>query len=68
MDQNPNPIPANENHDPFLQADTALDELYRLRREVLSRESRHHMFAQSRQRQAALKELDAAIRLCLSKY
>ena len=46
--------PANENRDPFLQADTALDELYRLRREVLSRDSQHHTFAQWRKRQAAL--------------
>jgi hypothetical protein len=60
--------PANENHDPFLQADTALDELYRLRREVLSRDSQHHTFAQWRKRQAALKELDDAIRLCLGKF
>jgi hypothetical protein len=29
------PPPANENIAPFLRADTALEELYRLRRELL---------------------------------
>jgi hypothetical protein len=58
--------PANENIDPFLQADTALDELYRIRRAVLARDSGKFTPEQWRERKEALAKLDNAIRTCLS--
>jgi hypothetical protein len=57
--------PANENVDPFLQADTALDELYRIRRSVLARDPRDFTPGQWRERKEALTKLDNAIRTCL---
>jgi hypothetical protein len=68
MDQNPDHIPANENRDPFLQADTALNELYRLRRDVLAIDADLYSFEQWKERQRVLKRLDEAIGICLSKY
>jgi hypothetical protein len=58
--------PANENIDPFLQADTALDELYRIRRAVLARDPSDFTPEQWRERKEALTKLDKAIRTCLS--
>jgi hypothetical protein len=60
------PPAANSNIDPFLRADTALYELYRLRREVLARDQARRTAEQWRQRNEALKKLDRAIRTCLS--
>ncbi len=60
------PPPANENVDPFLRADTALDELYRIRRSVLARDSRNFTPEQWRERKDALTKLEKAIRTCLS--
>jgi hypothetical protein len=61
-------IPANENRDPFLQADTALDELYRLRRDVLAIAADLYSFVQWKERERVLKRLDEAIHICLGKY
>lgn len=61
------PAHANENCDPFRQADTALDELYRVRREVQARDTGTHTFGQWRKRRKVLKELDEAISACLSR-
>jgi hypothetical protein len=58
--------PANENIDPFLQADTALDELYRISRAVLARDPGDFTPEQWRERKEALTKLDKAIRTCLS--
>ena len=68
MDHSPDHIPANENRDPFLQADTALDELYRFRREVLAIDADLYSFEQWKERERVLKRLDEAIAICLSKY
>lgn len=57
--------PANENANPFARFDTALNELYRLRREVLSRNTEGFTFELWQQRKASLAELDASISLCL---
>jgi hypothetical protein len=62
----PPPIPANENHDPLGQADTALDEMYRIRSQVLGCDSNGLTFDQRLQRRRVLQKLDQAIRLCLS--
>ena len=59
MDKTSGPHPANENVNPFLRTDTALRELYRLRSEVLGRNTAHHSFFLWRLRREALKELDA---------
>jgi hypothetical protein len=57
---------ANENTDPFLRADTALEELYRLRRWVLASDPTNLTMEQWRQRRQALMKLDKAINTCLS--
>ena len=62
----PPPTPANENNDPLQRADTALDELYRVRGQLLSCDLSRLTFEQRRGRRNALYKLDKAIRLCLS--
>lgn len=57
--------PANENHNPFLYPETALAELYRLRREVTRRNARSGNLETRRIRRDALEELDQKIELCL---
>src|SRR3954447_10278562 len=60
------PLPANENANPFQRADTALEELYRIRRSVLARDPGDFTIEQWRQRKEALMKLDDAINTCLS--
>lgn len=57
--------PANDNHDPFLHADTALEELYRHRRELLAIAVDLYTFALWKERQQVLNRLDEAISTCL---
>ncbi len=52
--------PENDNTDPFSSPDTALAELYRLRREVLKQDVRTMPFARRRQRDEALKKVARA--------
>jgi hypothetical protein len=61
------PPAANENIDPFLRADTALSELYRLRRQVLATETGARTLEWWREHRAVLKKLDGAIRRCLAE-
>ena len=61
------PPPANENADPFLRADTALAELYRLRREVVATETGGRTHEWWREHRAVLQKLDGAIRRCLAE-
>ena len=68
MNDIPDHTPANENRNPFLQADTALDELYRRRREVLAIDADLYSFEQWKERERVLKRLDEAIHICLGKY
>ena len=57
--------PANDNHDPFLHADTALEELYRHRRELLAIDADLYTFELWKERQQVLNRLDEAISTCL---
>jgi len=54
------PPPANENVDPYLRADTALEELYRLRRELLEQDVCAMSFERRRLREEALKKFAKA--------
>ena len=58
-------MPANENTNPFLRADTALDELYRIRRAVLNRDPSDFTIEEWRERKQALVQLNDAIDTCL---
>jgi hypothetical protein len=49
------PPAANENVDPYLRADTALEELYRLRRELLQQDVAGMSLERYRLRQAVLE-------------
>ena len=61
-------VPANENADPLLHlAGTALEESYRLRREVLARDTSGHTFERWRERNEVLKKLNRGISLCLRR-
>jgi hypothetical protein len=60
------PTPANDNQDPLGRADTALDEMYRIRRQVLACDLSGLTFDQRLERRRVLQKLDNAIRLCLS--
>lgn len=60
-------IPANENDSVFCRADTALDELYRLRREILKEDVARMSFARRRSRDEALKQFAQAEALLLGK-
>jgi hypothetical protein len=62
------PMPANDNQDPLGRADTALDELYRIRRQVLACDSSGFTFDQRLERRRVLQKLDKAIRCCLSFF
>jgi hypothetical protein len=57
----PLPPPANENKDPFQRADTALDELYRWRDQLLDRDLSHFTLDQWRRHKKALRSVDKAI-------
>jgi hypothetical protein len=59
------PTPANENTDPFLRVDTALDELYRIRSAVLDRDPSDFTIEEWRKRKQALAKLDKSINACL---
>jgi hypothetical protein len=57
----PLPPPANENSDPLLRADTALDALYRWRGQLLDRDKSHFTIDQWRRHKKALQSVDKAI-------
>ena len=58
-------VAANENIDPFLRADTALAELYRLKRGVLAIPVGRFTPVLWKRRQRVLAQLDESIRICL---
>ncbi len=60
------PTPANDNNDPLARIDTALDEMYRIRRQVLACDASGFTFDQRLERRRVLQKLDKAIRRCLS--
>lgn len=53
--------PANENNDPMLRADTALELLYRWRSQLLARDLSRFTLDQWRRHRKALKSVDKAI-------
>lgn len=61
------PEAVNDNCDPFTRADTALTELYKLRRDVLAKDTGNYTLAKWQERRTVLARLEAAIRVCLSK-
>jgi len=63
----PTPTPANDDRDPFLQADTALGELYRIRRDILAIPPDRYSFQKWQERQRVLRQLGDAIEVCLRK-
>jgi hypothetical protein len=56
---------ANDNRDPFLRPDTALDELCPLRRAVLAKDTSGYTLEQWRERRRVLTKLNNAINTCL---
>lgn len=60
--------PANDNDDhPYLYADTALTELYRLRHLVLAQDCSSYTLHQWQERKIVLEAAEAAIAMCLNK-
>lgn len=55
------PKAGNDNSDPFDKADTALAELYRVKRWLVSQDTSHLTIEQMRERRRRLKMLDDAI-------
>ena len=60
------PPAANENVNPFLRFDTGLEELYRLRRELLKRDVAGMSLEQYRLRQIALEKFARAEAMALA--
>jgi hypothetical protein len=61
----PTADPANENADPLRRADSALAEMYRLRRELLAADTTGRPLSWWRARRKALAEFEEVERLCL---
>jgi hypothetical protein len=57
--------PGNDNEDVYARADTALAELYRIRREVLAADTANRPLSWWRDRQRFLAEFPEVERLCL---
>ncbi len=57
--------PENDNTDPFEYADTALAELYRIRRLLLAVDGSNRPLSWWRERRAVLAAFDEVERLCL---
>jgi hypothetical protein len=57
--------PSNDNRDPFASPDTALAEIYRLRRELLAVDPAGRPLSWWRDRRKALAAFEEAERLCL---
>ena len=70
MDSNPDQsqhLPANDNANPFRRPNTALAELYRLRRDLLAKDmTAGYTLGQWMERDETLRELDRGIAVCLS--
>jgi hypothetical protein len=58
----PLPTPANENRNPLHRADTALLELHRLRRQLVTKDKSGYSAEQWRSYHDLLKEVDAVLR------
>jgi hypothetical protein len=61
------PIPANENFDVMARLDTGLDELYRLRRLMLARDTSKFSLDDWRGHKDALEHADKAISMYLAE-